>query len=555
MSDQNRLSRRGFLKLAGMHLAALAFPAHSYKNTKSAIPRLKLTDLPIKIRAILQRVPVTSLDEEGFLWIHDPKGVLISRVPMAQTQWNRERSNPFERLFNDVSWGIVLHWFGAVLEGEDNLAAYLRGFDGLRRVEEYQTRTSAHFLVGDSVVDDRAAFERNEVGIVQTQKPDLDGTPFVTSHLHALDYEAHLQKQQYFVRAFYELGYREPGVRSILTDFFDGPRLDPNYRTIAVEMTGFAFDKPGHEPSEQQIANVISVIWALMKRYRIPVMNVLGHHEIELRKSDPGKNFISLIRYLLAIQALLTGDREMYALVFKSFNDRADSSWDAVYKYHKFIRDFFVLVGYPDQVYDLEAVVDYWGMQRFFRNQSNSSRASQEQSFGQMMLPLHQEAATKGDRFLEPGNHEGVDLFLAKNPNPFGPPGLVEVYLAADGECIFIGRGSVCANGKLAIFRHHQSDGAEVLTVYGHLEEVTGLQVGKFYTHGFCLGAIARGGSLGEGFLHFAVAYGATWDTVLKNNPVLPMDLKPDWIRRRYLSPLEYLKRWGALPITDEFPR
>jgi hypothetical protein len=44
-----------------------------------------------------------------------------------------------------------------------------------------------------------------DIGIVQTQLPDIDGVPLAASHLSGLDYEAHQQKQQYFVRAFYEL--------------------------------------------------------------------------------------------------------------------------------------------------------------------------------------------------------------------------------------------------------------------------------------------------------------------------------------------------------------
>jgi N-acetyl-anhydromuramyl-L-alanine amidase AmpD len=50
--------------------------------------------------------------------------------------------------------------------------------------------------------------------------------------------------------------------------------MDPNMRTIAIEITGYDFENPEHYPGEQQIANVVGVVWAVMKRYGIPAMNI-----------------------------------------------------------------------------------------------------------------------------------------------------------------------------------------------------------------------------------------------------------------------------------------
>ncbi len=48
-----------------------------------------------------------------------------------------------------------------------------------------------------------------------------------------------------------------------------------------------------------------------------------------------------------------------------------------------------------------------------------------------------------------------------------------------------------------------------------------------------------------ERFLHFAVAYGATWETDLSQSTDLPMNAKPEWIKERFLDPLAYLSAMG----------
>jgi hypothetical protein len=204
-------------------------------------------------------------------------------------------------------------------------------------------------------------------------------------------------------------------------------------------------------------------------------------------------------------------------------------------------------------------MVDYWGL---FRNITKIAVASQcnlpqksIRSFDGVQLPLKEETAIKGDYYLNPAHHEGVDLFLADNPNSFGSPSLLDVNLIADGSCVYTGFGAMCANGYLAIFKHQQEDGAEILSLYGHLAELGNLTVGAEYRKGYRLGSIQTRGPLGEGYLHFSVAYGATWDTVLKNTPVLSTSIQPNWIRRRFLSPLEYLQSWDHASRLNQTPR
>jgi murein DD-endopeptidase MepM/ murein hydrolase activator NlpD len=115
------------------------------------------------------------------------------------------------------------------------------------------------------------------------------------------------------------------------------------------------------------------------------------------------------------------------------------------------------------------------------------------------------------------------------------------VRLAADGVCLYAGRSQGQCAGKMAIFRHRERDGAEILTLYSHLSELSNLSVGEVCRSGQVIGKIAAPQVFMERFLHFAVAYGATWETDLVQHPDLPLNASPEWIRERFVDPLTYL--------------
>jgi hypothetical protein len=368
--------------------------------------------------------------------------------------------------------------------------------------------------------------------------------PFVASHLRALDYEAHHARQQYFVRAMYELENQYTGLHSVLTDLYDGSRRDPNYRTIAIEITGSNFDNPGNFPPEQQIANLLGLIWALMKRYNIYLVNLLGHHEIELRKSDPGKQFMAYIRYLMVIMGLVENDPEMKKLIFHPFDQEKSLSISGL-RCIKFTRDHLILVDEPNRVYSWDRLSRFWDMVNLFTEiYGDSGISGITYPFTRFQLPVRSLVKLKGDIFMEPENHEGVDLFLDLNKTPFAPATYENVFLAANGECVFTGRGSVCDYGYASIFRHYEPSGGEILTIYGHMYELSNIQTQQYYPAGYRIGSFQRSGPLGEGYLHFAIAYGATWNTVLSKRPILSREIQAKWIQKRYLSPMTYVKGW-----------
>jgi len=541
---QRGVTRRDFLKLSLLNLAAVSFPWRWVDRTAvgNKWPVVRLSALPEFVRRIISLVPASSIGEDGFLQLLDAKGSASGRVTQARTQWNKEKNQPFDRLLTGMPWGLVLHWYDEP-DGDfvDQIDRYLGGFDGLRRVGNYFTRTSAHFLVGDMP----PALEgepQARVGIVQTQAPDIDGIPFVASHMRFLDYEVGYQRRQYFIRALDLLEEREPGVHSLLQDFFSGPKIDPGYRTIAIEISGHDFDEPGTFPSVQKIANVISVVWAVMKRYQISANDVMGHLEIDIQKTDPGKQFMALIRLLLGVKSLVDQDPVMLDLVFGCFN-KTNAPVEAVLKYLAFIRDYLVLVGRPKQVYTWEIRSQYWLLV-----DSLSGKSQIPDTGDRFIYPLQGAYVVKGDGFLNPGNHEGVDLYPQDDAQPSTP-----VFLVADGLCLFVGRSYGYCPGWSVVFKHRLPDGSEILSLYGHLSQLENLKVGSSYYCGSRIGKVESPVSYVERFLHFAIAYGAVWEMDLSGQGYVPVNVNAAWIQERFIPPLDYLAQ--RMVLVDEPPR
>jgi len=514
------------------------------RNTASTQPAARVEwpfllpeALPRPVREILDRVQRMEVSEGGYLALQDGGGKTRGNVPLRRTQWNQEKSTPLDRMLTEWPWGIVLHWYGEPEYFDKTITGYLRGFDSLRDANDYTTRTSAHFLIGSAAPGTQAEAKEDKIGILQTQAPDKDGIPFVASHLRPLNYKLHRERKQYFVKALDALEYTDRGVHSILQDFYDGPKIDPGWRTIAIEITGFNFDDLKMAPGTQQIANVLAVIWAVMKRYQIAGLDIMGHQEIELDKPDPGKLFMATIRYLLGIKALSEDDEQMKGLVFGRFLGEGGSPEEAVQKYFKFVRDYLVLVSRPAQVFGWEISSQYWTL-----CDQLPGAARPVETAGSFSSPLEGKISLKGDSYLMPESHLGVDLYPEREQASRAKSGTNEVKLVAGGECLYAGKNQGQCAGKMAIFHHRLEEGAVMLTVYSHLSELTSLQTGQKYPQGHVLGKIASPQVFMERFLHFAVAYGATWETDLRLRADLPLNASPEWIRERFVEPVGFMK-------------
>ncbi len=543
------ISRKDFLKLsglaAGLALQTAAWPGKRWlKRLEMPLwPSISVDTLPERLQRYLRIAPKCEIGADGRMVVLDPPRKTIDRLPPDETQkvigksplvlteWNMEHNHSWDRLYGDISWGIVLHWFSEKKERYSSLQSYLNGFNGLREVDGYQTRTSAHFLIGDARPVGEDSEQLMPIGILQMQAPDKDGTPFVASHIQPLNYLQHQNKEQYFVRALYQLSYLDSSVHSILQDFYDGRHIDPNMRTLAVEICGDNFDIAGNRPSDQKIANVLAVVWALMQRYNIRASNLLGHNEISTSNPDPGKKFMALLRLLIGAKALVTADQRMKDLVFGQHltNDRQPAQ--AIQTYFQFVRDYLVLVSLPVEVYSWERESLFWFVDDLVRNTPTEPLVA-----ASFRHPFQESLPNPTSAFMVPPFHEGVDLM--QHGSLALPTGVAR--LAAPGTCLFVGESLGFHGGQLVIFRHRQPDGAMVLSVYGLLDRLANIQAGKVYPAGEALGTASRNLTR-ENILHFAIGYGATWETDLRANANIPLNAGITWIQQRYLEPVQFL--------------
>lgn len=528
------LTRREFLKFFSGNLAAgfLLSKNSLWSKSLSILADFDPQRLPFSVKNYLSLVPAIKIGEDGYARVSLNLPGIRTLLPVCPSQWSSEHSHSFDRLTAGTSWGIVLHWFGDLHEYHLNLEGFLRGFDGLRKVSEYITRTSAHFLVGEMQPSGSWSLQ-DRPGIVQIQKPDIDGTPFVASHLQPLDYPSVIERNQYFIKALDLLTEKEPGVYSILQDFFYGIHDDPNMRTIAVEISGVDFERKENFPSVQQVANVIAIVWALMKRYQIPINNLLGHCELDLTKADPGKKFMAFIRLMIGIKALVDNDPQMMDLVFGSFMDESYCIKDAAHRFFSFIRNYLLLTSSPAQIFEWESMTNYWYVIDWIDHKDSSNMAS---SFswpvkGELIWPIHS--------FLEPVYHEGVDLYARDATRRVES---TPIYLITDGICLTSGVSNGMCSGPVSIFQHRLPNGAKILSIYGNLAETGRIMQGDAIPIGTQIGRVRGSPQFPESYLHHALGFGSTWETDLRNRPDVPKDAEASWIRNRFFNPIAFLK-------------
>jgi hypothetical protein len=187
-----------------------------------------------------------------------------------------------------------------------------------------------------------------------------------------------------------------------------------------------------------------------------------------------------------------------------------------------------MMVSIQQRVYEWEAASNYWLAYDMF-----SDEAKRLEVAGQFSWPVQGENLLHGYIYLDPHQHEGVDFYPTSSR--------ANTHLVATGKCLYLGEQDGHSQGKTAVFRHRQPDGAEILSVYSHLTEMAPFQVGKLYPVGYPVGTIVQAEKYQDPYVHFAIAYGATWETNLTPRPIPPPNAGPRWIKDRYLDPHEYL--------------
>ena len=255
-----------------------------------------------------------------------------------------------------------------------------------------------------------------------------------------------------------------------------------------------------------------------------------------MNKPDPGKKLMALMRYLVGIQALVSQDELLRQLVFGEIYRQVHDKTAAVIQYFDYVRQYLLLTGAPSLVSDWEAISKYW----FFWDQLNDN-PERFPLVGEYCYPIAGETVVNGYDYLDPPNHDGVDIHYPIRQRGFNTAGHAEVYLIGSGRCLYKGEVQDCHHGRMAIFLHRQPDGAQFLSIYGHLSQFSDVAVGQDYPVGYRIGTVVNNGSDCGNFLHFAIASGAVWDETLSRHPTIPLNGGPYWIKQRYFHPLEFL--------------
>jgi hypothetical protein len=520
MNKENKsLSRKDFLHISGAGYVGLQylknkilldglFPGQnsSIENKPDYWPALDINKLPTEISSILRATPEMKIDNTGHMSLKksDDTWTEIIRTP---TQFNIENSRQIDKLRTGFPWAIVLHWVGGEYETLDR---YIEGgFNSLRSYNgNGKYRTSAHFLVGEkSPLTSESGWDK-PLSIAQIQEPDTDGVPFRAAHLAPVDWEGYLKNNRrwYPVNAMYELQYKSyPKFHSVLQDIYDGLHISVDKRTLGIEIAGADFDNT--PPAKQTTANVLATVWTLMKAYKVSAWDVIGHWEIQSGKSDPGKEYISSIRFLLGLKALQDPDPEMKKLVYGNFIEGNNYN-KAAKDYFDSIRNYLILISRPDVVSRWEAKTKFWSIYDSLFSKENDMPVAHS-----LRNPVDKKDTILSYKFLDSrrgnGFYPGHDYFLKDNK-------AVPSFLIGDAKCIFA--GDLGRNfGNTAIFRLRTPEGSDYLIRYLHLDN---LQVKEdvVYSKDKIVGNIGKTGNVVSKRLSFDIAPISTYERIGSDN-------------------------------------
>jgi murein DD-endopeptidase MepM/ murein hydrolase activator NlpD len=551
--EQEPMSRRSVIKMVGLGFGTVAtiplkdtlfprIPPENPTHTLTEWPTLNKESLPRELSTILKSTPDMHIDREGYLKCKDFDGTW-SRIDFAQTLFNKENSNARDRLRTDVPWAIVLHWVGGKYDSLQNYVT--RGFDGIRNVGEgVYTSTSAHVLVGEKAPQPSKDGLDKPLTIAQIQKPDTNGVPFRAAHLAPINWEKYIKEDNwrwYPVNAMNDLQRKlYPGFHSVLQDIYDGVHISPDKRTLGIEIGGAFFDKT--PPSTQTTANVLATVCVLMKAYKIPAWDVIGHYEIQPGKGDPGKEYLSTIRFLLGIKALQEPDKELKELVFGNFINGKDYR-KAARDYFDSVRKYLLLTSRPDVVSSWEGKIKFWFVYDSLFSEKNDMPIADS-----LRSPIEGKDIKTGLGFLkvrdDGGYHTGYDYNLE---NDAGKP----TFLIGNAKCIYAGNLGM-GFGNTAIFRLRTPDGADYIVRYLHLEKLPSVTGGEIYKKGKVVGRIGKSGRQLSEHLHLDIAPISTYEEI--GPPGFRLNLWPSAttrmsrVKEQFIDPDVFISKYPEIP-------
>lgn len=348
-SEKRGISRRDFLKIMGF--LPIVIPTINPKDILKGVLEENFGELPKQIKNILDLTPESTINDEGILEINERPVIVHTTKINDKNRIRTENAQPgnSNEFIGDPK-GICLHWFGNTNSWEKVCAPHKSGKEYIDN--GFGTVTSAAFLVGPEVVRKNSTID-DGVSIVQAEIPNKRGAWVHSAHCLPGMGKTYFEENLHNLGAIYFA--KDNPTRYSLLQKMRGSEIVPipNRTILGIEMLGINFDYTESFPSDLEIANTLSVVIALSKKYSIcPAYDLYGHIELDPAKGDPGKNVMYLMKILIGLKALEKGESELAEICFKPFmpkNTKGVSS-EGIKRYFDYCLDYYNGIETKDKV-------------------------------------------------------------------------------------------------------------------------------------------------------------------------------------------------------------
>lgn len=246
-----------------------------------------------RVTEILSLIEPLSFDSQGNLVKETPKGEL-EKVTAIPTVYSQETTEKVE----EVSL-LVVHY-----DGNDRFWQF-DDYQVERHAESVvwlldRNGYSAHWCVDGFPIGNRTKGVESGYGVLQTQQASGDAAlPLIGAHVKMKLEDANKLKT---VDVFARLR-----ITSNLHSLYNRQIESFNFHTVGFEQVGTEFDAgfpTKNQPDNQQIANALSLTIAVIKQHSLTAWDVVGHHEVQELKLDPGDYYMATLRFLLGVAAI-----------------------------------------------------------------------------------------------------------------------------------------------------------------------------------------------------------------------------------------------------------
>ena len=315
------LNRRDFLKLS-LASAVVAKLSTIKEIEPQGTDSREFLNLNERVSEILSLVEPLSFDIQGNL-VKETIDGSSERIETIPTKFSRHQEKQVESV--DL---LVVHY-----DGND------RYWDlGDYKVERHaesivwlldRNGFSVHWCVDGFPIGEKEEGVESGYGVLQTHKTSGDTSlPLVGAHVKMeVGDETKLETLEIF---------KSLGINSNLQSLYERRVGSFNFHTAGFEQVGTQFDlgfPSKNQADSQQLANALSLTVAVMRQFNLSAWDVVGHHEVQKFKFDPGDYYMATLRFLLGVAALQ--DKAPNDLVFSNYRGpkKEKRYFETIYQY------------------------------------------------------------------------------------------------------------------------------------------------------------------------------------------------------------------------------